>query len=93
MKQQRADSLPTMLFCNKKDTTDRINVLYKKRPYKLVNNTIGTHLIDEYIIAIEKEIETWYNADEKTFLDEVISTYAGESTFIKQFCVPIKEDN
>ena len=51
-KQQRADTLPNILFRKTKDATDRINVMYKKRPYKLINNIIGNHLVDEDLIAI-----------------------------------------
>ena len=43
VKQQRADNLPNISFCNTKDTVDRINALYKKMPYKLITNTIGNH--------------------------------------------------
>ena len=63
-KQQWAENLSIILFCNTKDTTDRINVMYKKRPYRLINITIRTRLIDADLKAIEKEIKTWYNADE-----------------------------
>ena len=54
VKRQRADNLPNILLCNTKDTTDMIDVLYKKRPYKLINNATENHLKDEEIIAIEK---------------------------------------
>ena len=57
--------MPTTLFCKIKDAADRINALYKKRSYKLINNAIGTHLIDVDPKTTEKEVCTWYNTDDK----------------------------
>ena len=39
--QQWGDKLLNILFCKTQDTTKKINVLYKKRPYKIINNKIG----------------------------------------------------
>ena len=39
---------------------------------------------------IMNEIKIWYGSNYDTFLDSVISKYHGESTVIKQLCVPIK---
>ena len=49
-------------------------------------------MIDADKIATEKEIKTWYERNEKTFLDVAILTYAGESITIQQLYVPLKDD-
>ena len=54
-KKQRVDNLPTILFSTN-DRVDRIDVLYKKSPYKLIKNVIGNYSIDEDVIAIENKL-------------------------------------
>ena len=75
------------------DELENIDVLYKNSSYfKIINNAISDHLAEADEIEIVNETKIWCGSNYKTFLDSVISKYHGESTVIKELCVPIKGD-
>ena len=90
---KRSDKLPDILFCNTQDEIDKINVVYKNSvSFQLINNAISDHLTEDDEKEIVNETKIWYGSNYDTFLDSVISEYHGESTVMKEFCVPIKGD-
>ena len=67
--------------------------MHLKKPYQLINNQILKQLTDDDRIGIKNGIKHWYESVGETFLDGVVSKYAGESLVIKQLCVPMIDGN
>jgi len=81
--------VPQVIFCNSFDDSSKINSMYKTHHYSIINNLLKKDFVGPDKEKIESENKQWYQCNENTQLDHVLTRFDRINKTVSKLCVPL----